>query len=88
MEGTIMAQVEICGVCGGNGYVKCPICNGKGKIKKDALPAPGTDFIMIGKVSVDCEDCNGTGKLLCNVCKGSGRLLNEKTESTGFQTFR
>jgi|WetSurMetagenome_2_1015567.scaffolds.fasta_scaffold380216_1 DnaJ-class molecular chaperone len=80
-----MAQVEICGVCGGSGYNRCPICNGKGKIKKDAAPLPLTNknIIVIGDSTVECETCQGTGKLLCKPCNGSGRISNEKPGSKG-----
>jgi len=81
-----MAQVERCSVCTGNGYISCPICNGKGKIRKD------TDFLSnnVFKVGGDverCQTCQGTGKLLCKICNGAGKILVEKPSSTGFRPF-
>jgi RecJ-like exonuclease len=81
-----MAQVEICEGCIGNGYVRCPICQGKGKIKKESN-ALDTNYIRVGGETVACHECHGTGRLLCTVCGGVGKVKVEKPASTGFRNL-
>lgn len=63
---------EVCKTCGGNGAksgtspVKCPYCQGTGKISRSQ------GFFNI---STTCSHCNGSGKIIkdkCSSCRGSG----------------
>ena len=59
--------------CSGNGYFKCGVCNGVGKVMVEDL-----SFIScIGrsiKVSRRCSCCNGTGWQICSDCNGTGKI--------------
>lgn len=79
-----MAQAQTCGICDGKGYFRCPICHGKGLIKKDAHTHDQNES-RVDEEAETCHSCQGIGKLLCNTCGGSGRILIEKPDSTSFK---
>lgn len=81
-----MTQVETCGICDGKGYFRCPICHGKGVVKKETH-ALSQNVFRVDEEADACHSCQGTGKLLCNICGGSGKILIEKPNSTGFKNF-
>lgn len=49
-----------CPACGGNGWIKCPVCE-SGRVK-------------IGDETARCTVCDGSGKIVCRHCKGRGVL--------------
>lgn len=65
-----MIRVEKCKGCNGTGAVVCPICNGKGEIRKKK--GLGGELGMGDQT--ECQDCHGTGKLLCQLCGGVGKI--------------
>jgi molecular chaperone DnaJ len=71
-----LVRQEVCSDCGGKGIernssrVKCPRCDGSGKIDKQ------TGFM---RFSSACPGCGGSGYLPgknCSVCGGEGRIDN------------
>lgn len=71
-----------CSACNGSGdepgtkRKKCPMCDGKGRIRKET----GTFLGSFAQVVV-CPECNGEGEVSekkCNVCKGEGRVKKEE----------
>lgn len=73
-----MSRVIICTGCRGTGAIKCPICDGKGFIRKRGI---------LGEMGLgereDCQECQGTGKILCNLCGGVGKLRSEDSRRSG-----
>ena len=52
-----------CSDCGGHGVIKCPICDGKGKIYRITSTDAGQSV---------CAKCRGLGDINCHSCKGYG----------------
>ena len=69
-----MAQIETCGGCNGNGYVRCPICEGLGLARKKI--STQRDSYLPEKV--ECHSCQGTGRIICKICEGVGKVLPDK----------
>ena len=62
-----MAQQESCLKCGGRGRLKCPECNGKGKV-----PDIEYHWNVPAKIKSNCPECGGNGTIDCPRCKGTG----------------
>lgn len=56
-----------CKSCKGEGFVKCPDCNGKGK--RDHGGPFSNDWR-------ECKHCSGSGRKKCGVCDGKGKLYS------------
>ncbi len=54
---------SVCSPCSGKGQVKCPQCNGNGKL--------WAGFFNEDK---PCPLCHGYKTVPCNVCGGSGKV--------------
>lgn len=73
----------LCNNCNGTGsetkkFVKCPICNGYGRIRSKSSFFTGFIF----ETSKMCRNCNGTGKVpekICNICQGRGYIIKDET---------
>jgi DnaJ-class molecular chaperone len=73
-----MAQAETCDGCSGNGYVRCPICEGSGVARKKTS-ARKESYLP---EKFECQTCQGTGRILCKICEGVGKILPEKAGSS------
>jgi DnaJ-class molecular chaperone len=73
----MMAQVEACNGCDGKGYVRCPICEGSGLVRKK-ISARRESYLP---EKFECQSCQGTGRILCKICEGVGKVLPDKTDS-------
>lgn len=65
------------GVKHGSSLETCPVCAGKGKIKRSV-----SSFFGSFSTSQTCPECEGAGKIpkeKCPVCRGQGRLKGNKT---------
>lgn len=76
-------HLELCNTCKGTGSqpgsqpVKCPTCNGSGRIQQTTQTILG-HFTQV----TTCPDCQGKGVKIqnpCKDCKGYGRIEIEKT---------
>ncbi|MCW5940729.1 MAG: hypothetical protein KIS66_00765 [Fimbriimonadaceae bacterium] len=54
-------MAQECKTCKGSGNVKCPKCDGKGRIY---------GFLS----SEECKHCEGSGIKKCGVCRGTGKV--------------
>jgi DnaJ-class molecular chaperone len=72
-----MAQIETCEGCSGNGYVRCPICEGSGVARKKTS-ARKESYLP---EKFECQTCQGTGRILCKICEGVGKILPERAAS-------
>ena len=73
-----MTQVELCGGCDGIGSVRCPICNGSGRARKNTSDRKESYL----PERVECHSCQGTGRILCKICEGVGKILPDRTGSS------
>ncbi len=55
-------MAETCKRCHGEGSIKCPKCDGKGR----------TFRILGGETK--CDNCKGSGYVICGVCDGKGKI--------------
>lgn len=53
-----------CNECKGSGGVKCPNCDGKGKVYTG----------MFRTNTEECKLCHGSGRKKCGVCNGKGSV--------------
>ena len=85
LEGTTreveFRRLDVCDTCEGNGAkpgtrpVKCPTCEGVGKVEQAGL---GGMFRMV----VACPNCRGRGEVVtdhCSDCRGAGRISVKRT---------
>lgn len=56
-------MADTCKTCHGEGSVKCPKCNGKGRTFGFASEAK-------------CDHCKGSGRVICGVCDGKGKIYH------------
>jgi len=62
----------VCGLCAGEGKVRCTNCHGRKEVRDDCSPCKGTGAVNSGGGLAPCAPCKGRGymKLLkCNKCK-------------------
>lgn len=82
-----ITRVQICQGCGGTGKIKCPLCKGKGTLKKRSsglasmlqpIEPPKSGASGSGVIwpddRIECTACNGTGEILCKICGGVGKI--------------
>lgn len=76
-------RMDICETCAGSGArpgsapVRCPTCQGQGKVQQQGL---GGMFRMV----TACPQCNGRGTIIkehCPSCRGKGRVPKKRTLS-------
>ncbi|CAN5713421.1 molecular chaperone DnaJ [soil metagenome] len=74
------ARMDVCEKCAGSGAkagskpVKCPTCDGQGKVQQSGL---GGMFRMV----TACPSCRGRGQVVkefCPACKGRGRVSKQR----------
>jgi DnaJ-class molecular chaperone len=63
-------EMPNCTRCGGKGTIKCPDCDGSGRIDEAQLELmaaapPGAQ---------PCPKCKGTGAVACPICEGAGEV--------------
>jgi molecular chaperone DnaJ len=86
-------RYKTCDHCNGSGgepgskQIKCPTCNGKGRMQIHQ----NTPFGVFNMVTT-CNRCGGRGKIydkLCRICKGNGRVVvTEKFRVTAESTSK
>ena len=69
----------VCPKCDGDTHLRCPDCNGLGKIvmvSKLNEVAEDSSTVLVEKTEQNCPICNGSGRLdsPCDLCKGIGRI--------------
>ena len=57
--------MDTCCKCGGHGMIKCPVCEGQGKVHRVSLADTG---LMV------CTKCKGLGDINCQNCQGYGNI--------------
>jgi molecular chaperone DnaJ len=77
-----IARLATCETCTGSGAApgsqpeKCPVCNGKGEVRRIQQSIFG-QFVSV----MPCERCGGEGRIVtvpCETCHGAGRVRQNK----------